>query len=126
MGGLGVKKTTKEVILDSKIIVICRGIHGRPLLDLVGALAEGGLDLVVVTFEQSAPECLERTANAIRAISDTFGSRVRPGAGTVLSTEQVKAARDAGAEYVISPNVDPDVIAAAKRAKLISIPGAMT
>ena len=48
------------------------------------------------------------------------------GAGTVLTREQVKAAADAGACYIISPNTDADVITYTKELGLVSIPGAMT
>ena len=49
-----------------------------------------------------------------------------PGAGTVLSPDQVRAAYEAGAKYIVSPNTDPAVIAETKRLGLISIPGALT
>ena len=48
------------------------------------------------------------------------------GAGTVLTKEQVKAAFDAGASYIISPNTNPEVIRYTKELGLVSIPGAMT
>jgi 2-dehydro-3-deoxyphosphogluconate aldolase/(4S)-4-hydroxy-2-oxoglutarate aldolase len=44
----------------------------------------------------------------------------------VLNSEQVVAAMNAGATYIISPNVDDDVIRLTKALKLVSIPGAMT
>ena len=49
-----------------------------------------------------------------------------PGAGTVLSPDQVRAAYEAGARYIVSPNTDPAVIAETKRLGLVSIPGALT
>ena len=48
------------------------------------------------------------------------------GAGTVLSRQQVDAARQAGAQYIISPNVNLGVIERTKELGLVSMPGAMT
>ena len=48
------------------------------------------------------------------------------GAGTVMTVEQVRQAAEAGAEYMISPNVDEEVIRETKRLGKVSIPGAMT
>ena len=48
------------------------------------------------------------------------------GAGTVMTVEQVRQAAEAGAEYMISPNVDEAVIGETKRLGKVSIPGAMT
>lgn len=48
------------------------------------------------------------------------------GAGTVLTREQVDAAKDAGAKYIISPNTDEEIIRYTKQLGLVSIPGAMT
>ena len=51
---------------------------------------------------------------------------VYAGAGTVTDTMLVQMANDAGAKYIISPNVDIDVIKKTKDLGLVSIPGAMT
>ena len=48
------------------------------------------------------------------------------GAGTVMTVEQVRQAAEAGAEYMISPNVDEEVTRETKRLGKVSIPGAMT
>ena len=51
---------------------------------------------------------------------------MRLGAGTVLTVEEVRAAYEAGAEYIISPGTDEEVMAETKRLGMLSIPGAMT
>ena len=48
------------------------------------------------------------------------------GAGTVLTQEQVRAAKAAGAEYIISPNTNVDIIHLTKELGMASIPGAMS
>lgn len=117
---------TLNFIQENKIITICRKVYQRPLLDLADALYAGGVKLMEVTFDQADPDCLKKTGEAISQLCQRFGDTMAFGAGTVLSTEQVDAAARAGARYIISPNVDPAVIARTKELGLVSIPGAMT
>lgn len=79
-----------------------------------------------VTFDQSDSDCIKKTTEAIQSLIKQFGMSMEIGAGTVLTKEQVKAAKDAGARYIISPNVDVEIIKYTKELGLISIPGAMT
>lgn len=109
-----------------KIICICRRVYGEELRRLAQAMYDGGIRLMEVTFDQADPDCCQKTAQAIRMVNEEFGGRMRFGAGTVLNREQVDAARDAGAEYIISPNTDAEVIGYTKKLGLVSIPGAMT
>lgn len=120
------KAAIGEFIEKNKVIAICRGTYGKQLIQLVSALKEGGVKLVEVTFDQGDPECLTKTSNAISSLVKEFGEEVRIGAGTVLSLEQVEAAYNAGAEYMISPNTNPEVIKRTKELNLISIPGAFS
>lgn len=120
------KEDICEFIEKNKVIAICRGTYGEDLINLVSALKEGGVKLVEVTFDQGDAECLTKTAEAISLLVKEFGEEVRIGAGTVLSIQQVQAAYQAGAEYIISPNTNPEVIKQTKELKLISIPGAFS
>ncbi len=117
---------TLDFISENKVICICRRLYGEDLMKLATALNEGGVKLIEVTFDQADPDCIARTGESIRALNKRFGEKMMFGAGTVLTVEQVKAAAEAGARYIISPNVDPDVIACTKELGLVSIPGAMT
>ena len=120
---------SKEVlqrILDGKIVAIVRGIDSSNIADLAKALADGGITCIEVTFDQSGPEKIQNTLDAISNIKRAMGDRVCVGAGTVMTVEQVRLAAEAGAEYMISPNTDPEVIYESKRLDKVSIPGAMT
>lgn len=114
-----------NLILEKKIIAICRGIYGNDLLELAASLSRGGISLIEVTFDQSDPENLTKTAEAIE-ILNTHRPEMQAGAGTVINLAQLKAAKAAGAGFIISPNTDTAVITATKEFNLISIPGAMT
>lgn len=117
---------TKNFILDNKVVVICRKVYGESLMRLAHALHDGGVKMIEVTFDQADPDCIAKTTEAIRSLQAEFQGAMRFGAGTVLTTEQVEAAAAAGAEYMISPNVNANVIRRTKELGLVSMPGAMT
>ncbi|MGX7196934.1 bifunctional 4-hydroxy-2-oxoglutarate aldolase/2-dehydro-3-deoxy-phosphogluconate aldolase [Enterococcus olivae] len=116
----------KEFIEEKKIIAIVRGTYGEELLELVTALEKGGVQLVEVTFDQGDENNLKKTPAAIASLVESFQGKVKVGAGTVVTVEQVEAAYHAGAEYIISPNTNSDVIKRTKELGLVSIPGALT
>lgn len=115
-----------EKILEGKIIAIVRGIPSTKIVGLAQALEKGGVNCIEVTFDQTSEEKAKDTLAAIRAIKDALGDKVCVGAGTVMSVEQVHQAVEAGAEYMISPNVNEAVIRETKKLDKVSIPGAMT
>ena len=117
---------TLDFISQNKVITISRRVYGEDLLKLADALYAGGIKMIEVTFDQADPDCIEKTGECIRALCDRFSDKMMFGAGTVLNAEQVEAAAKAGARYIISPNVDADVIAKTKELGLVSMPGAMT
>ena len=117
---------TKEIINENKVIAIARGVEPAEIADMAQALYNGGIKLVEVTFNQSSPTCIEDTTDSIKAIYDAMGDKMCVGAGTVMTVEQVQAAVDAGAKYIISPNTDREVIEETKKLGAISMPGAFT
>jgi len=117
--------TTEKYLSDSGIVAICRKVYGRELELLSDALYEGGVRLMEVTFDQSDPACLEKTAEAISLLCKRHEDMCI-GAGTVLNKAQVKAAYDAGGKYIVSPNTNVEVIKYTKELGMDSIPGAMT
>ena len=117
---------TLAFIESNKIITICRKVYGQDLENLAGALVPGNVKLIEVTFVQQDPDCIKNTTKAISTLCEKYGDSMMFGAGTVLTKEQVKAAADAGARYIISPNTDAEVITYTKELGLVSIPGAMT
>ena len=111
-----------DKILEDKIIAIVRGIPSSQIVSLAAALKKGGVTCMEVTFDQSSEEKAQDTLVAIRAIKEALGDRMCVGAGTVMTAEQVRQAVEAGAEYMISPNVDEEVIRETKRLDKVSIP----
>ena len=109
-----------------KLVVIARGIPTDVLLRAAEACAEAGVFFLESTFDHRLDDPIGENSAKIAALVREFAGRLRIGAGTVLTAEEARAARDAGAEYIISPDTDPDVIAETKRLGLASIPGAYT
>lgn len=120
------KMDSLALIKDAKLVVIARGVPDEAILDVAGALVNGGILLLEATFNQSLPDPLTANKHTIALLCRAMGRSLAIGAGTVLTVAQVQAACDAGASYIISPNTNPAVIAETKRLGLISIPGAMT
>jgi 2-dehydro-3-deoxyphosphogluconate aldolase/(4S)-4-hydroxy-2-oxoglutarate aldolase len=119
-------RDVKKFIIDNEIVAIIRGISSEKIVPTVQALTDGGIKCVEVTFNANDKEISKDTLKSIAMIKDTFGDDVSVGAGTVLTTENVKDAAKAGAEYIISPNTSRDVIYETKSLGLVSIPGAVT
>ena len=115
-----------EKIKQEKIIAIVRGMEVEQTVKIAQALYEGGVSLIEVTFNQKCPEKFHQTADSIRAIRETMGEKMLVGAGTVTSVELVEMAAEAGAMYMISPDMDKDVIRRTRELGLVSIPGAYT
>ena len=88
-------------------------------LPLADALIEGGLPVAELTF---------RTAAAAEVIAKI--AKERPGlvlgAGTVLTAENLRRAKDTGARFGVAPGLNPDVVAEAGRLGLPFIPGVIT
>ncbi|MGB5346488.1 MAG: bifunctional 4-hydroxy-2-oxoglutarate aldolase/2-dehydro-3-deoxy-phosphogluconate aldolase [Woeseia sp.] len=83
------------------------------------ALAAGGLTIVEVVFRTDrALECLKAVADQV--------PEVTAGAGTVLTADQARAALDHGAKFIVSPGLDDDIVAVAKKHKVPIYPGIMT
>lgn len=119
----------EEIIKDvesKKIIVIMRGFTDEQLLKSVEAMANGGIGLVEITFDQSGTVSNEQIAKSIRMLKDHFNDRVRIGAGTVMTEEQVQLAYEAGAEYIISPDCCESVIKKTRELGMVSMPGCFT
>ncbi|NMA21412.1 MAG: bifunctional 4-hydroxy-2-oxoglutarate aldolase/2-dehydro-3-deoxy-phosphogluconate aldolase [Lentisphaerae bacterium] len=115
-----------EFIRQEKFIVIARQIPEDRILHCAEAAVRADVKLLEVTFDPSDPETLEKTPRMLNSLRSRFEGVLRLGAGTVLNTEAVRAACQAGAEYLLSPNTDEKVVALARELGMLPIPGAYT
>jgi len=118
-------KDFRQSVLDTGIVAICRKVYGEDLMKLSDALYEGGVRLMEVTYDQSDPDCLRKTGEAISQLIARHED-MSFGAGTVITEAQVRATKDAGGEFIVSPNTNPAIIRLTKELGMGSIPGAMT
>ncbi|MBQ9065671.1 MAG: bifunctional 4-hydroxy-2-oxoglutarate aldolase/2-dehydro-3-deoxy-phosphogluconate aldolase [Blautia sp.] len=86
---------------------------------LAKALCEGGLPCAEVTFRTAAAE------EAIRIMSSEFPEML-VGAGTVLTTEQVDRAVNAGAKFIVSPGLNPKIVKYCQEKNIPITPGIQT
>jgi 2-dehydro-3-deoxyphosphogluconate aldolase/(4S)-4-hydroxy-2-oxoglutarate aldolase len=107
-------------VLDCGIVAVVRFSDPEPLVGVMEALAAGGVTVAEVTF--TVPNALD----VIRAAKRLFGDRVLLGAGTVLDSETARAALLAGAEFIVAPNTNVDVIKVCRRYDKLVMPGAFT
>jgi len=113
-------------IVKNKLIAIVRGMGEGRIVPVAKAIFAGGIRLLEVTFNQAEPGSFDATARSIGAVREAFGGDGFAGAGTVITLEQLKLAADAGAQFIVSPDTNLEIIEATRKLGLVSIPGAMT
>ena len=107
-----------------KIFAIIRGIEPEHIVPTVQALIDGGIRLLEVTFDYEGD--LSSTLDSVRQIRAHFADEVICGVGTATTQLQIHEAARAGAQFVVSPNTNSEVIGLTKQLGMVSIPGAYT
>lgn len=125
MGGEGVSGETvhdkvARRLASGRLIAVLRRVPPRRFDLVVDALVAAGVALAEVTWD--GPE----TAELLRRAIATSGEAMTWGMGTVTDPGQVEIARDAGAAYVVSPVLAPEVLLAARDAGLYTVLGAFS
>ncbi len=115
-----------EAVQEHRIVAALRGVPLEQMADVALALGAGGVKMLEITFNQSDADKIRNAQRAIGAVREAVGDTMLVGAGTVMSVSEVEAAKEAGAEYVLSPNLDQGVLQRAKELGMGAIPGAMT
>jgi 2-dehydro-3-deoxyphosphogluconate aldolase/(4S)-4-hydroxy-2-oxoglutarate aldolase len=107
-------------LCDKGIIAVVRAKSSEQLIDVAKALRSGGVDCIEITMT---------TPNALRVIADcrkSMGEAALIGVGSVLDAATARKAIQAGAQFIVAPVLDGDVIGAAHEAELPCVPGALT
>ncbi|MFZ0393006.1 MAG: bifunctional 4-hydroxy-2-oxoglutarate aldolase/2-dehydro-3-deoxy-phosphogluconate aldolase [Terracidiphilus sp.] len=113
-------ETTQETIERVGLIPVLRARNAAQAHAVVEAMIAGGVTVVEVTM--TVPGAID----VLRELKQRYGTRLLLGSGTVTIAKEAEATIEAGAEFVVSPSLHLDVIAATKAAGKLSIPGALT
>src|SRR5260370_39031785 len=107
-------------VLHGGIVAVVRAPDGARLVEVCRALADGGVTVVEITM--TVPEALE----VVRQVRRALGDRVLLGVGTILDAETARAALLAGAEYLVAPTLNLDVVRLCRRYDKLVMPGCFT
>ena len=114
------KDTQLATIRRTGIVAVIRSSSGDQLVDVCSAFLAGGVEVMEITFTvPQAHRVLERVA-------DKLGDKILLGAGTVLDSETARIALLAGAQFIVSPTVNLDIIRLCRRYDKLVMPGAFT
>jgi 2-dehydro-3-deoxyphosphogluconate aldolase/(4S)-4-hydroxy-2-oxoglutarate aldolase len=114
------KETHLRHVLDCGIVAVVRSQDSQQLVEVVRALADGGVTVAEITM--TVPGALD----VVRQVRQALGDKVLLGAGTILDPETARAALLAGAEYIVAPTVNLEVIKLCQRYDKLVMPGAFT
>jgi 2-dehydro-3-deoxyphosphogluconate aldolase/(4S)-4-hydroxy-2-oxoglutarate aldolase len=102
------------------IVPVIRAATVEEATRAVEAICAGGIPVVEITM--TVPDAI----SVIRGVAKQYGNKVLIGAGTVTTSEQAESCLGAGAEFLVSPGLASPVLATAKAAGKLAIPGALT
>lgn len=111
--------TFVEILQAERVVPVVAIDSPERAPELARALLAGGISLIEVTFRT------ERATEAIAAIRDEV-PQMRLCAGTVLTPEQAKTAIEAGAQAIVSPGTNAEVVRFCQEAKMPIMPGCAT
>ncbi|MCS7167150.1 MAG: bifunctional 2-keto-4-hydroxyglutarate aldolase/2-keto-3-deoxy-6-phosphogluconate aldolase [Gemmatales bacterium] len=114
------QETILRLLGETKIVAIVRSPTSAELVRVARALLEGGIRAIEVTF--TVPDAI----NVLRDIARELGEEVLLGAGTVLDEVTARSAILAGAQFIVAPNTNLEVIRTCRRYAKVAIPGAFT
>src|SRR5271169_6029588 len=114
------KEKSLALIREVGLIPIVRTPSADDAFRAAEAILSGGIAIAEITM--TVPDAL----HVLERVAKRFGDQVLLGAGTVLDAKSCEAAIAAGAEFIVTPSLEMEVIATAKRFSKPCFPGALT
>ncbi|MCD6472154.1 bifunctional 4-hydroxy-2-oxoglutarate aldolase/2-dehydro-3-deoxy-phosphogluconate aldolase [Candidatus Aerophobetes bacterium] len=114
------KASNFKILLNGGVVPVVRAKSTNDAMKIVYAIKEGGINTVEITMT------IPGAIGVMEEVAKKFGDEVLLGAGTVLDAETARTSILAGAEFVVSPCLNEDLIRICKRYAKMVIPGAMT
>jgi 2-dehydro-3-deoxyphosphogalactonate aldolase len=106
--------------LKRGLVAILRGVKPDEIAGIADALLEAGFEAIEIPLNSPDP------FHSIETLAKRAPSGALTGAGTVLTAADVKRLHDVGGNLLVTPNVDPEVIGAAAKLGMVSMPGVFT
>lgn len=108
-------------MMDTGIVAVLRAESSEQALKIAEAVRSGGIDLIEITL--TVPGAIE----VIKDLKESYpGGQILIGAGTVLDSETARLAILAGAEFIVSPILNLEMIRLCNRYQKICMPGCMS
>ncbi|MFH5822923.1 bifunctional 4-hydroxy-2-oxoglutarate aldolase/2-dehydro-3-deoxy-phosphogluconate aldolase [Georgenia sp. AZ-5] len=111
---------TSQALKETRVIAILRAVDAARAGDVVGVLVENGIRCLELTLTTRG------ALDVVQTLARNLPNGIDLGVGTVLTVEDVQRCADAGARFVVSPTVVPEVVAAASARGLAAYPGALS
>ena len=114
------KREVFNRMVTEGLIPVVRVSSAREAMDVADAIKEGGVSFIEITMS------VQGAIDVIKELTQKYKDEIIMGAGTVLDTETGRAALLAGAQFIVSPTLNLDLIQLAHRYSAVVIPGAAT
>lgn len=114
------KERFDNLLKESPIIAILRGITPGEVIDVCNTLYNHGIRVMEIPLNSPTP------FESIRIAAENFGDKMAIGAGTVLTVEDARKVKASGGTFCVSPNTDSEVIKEVKTLGMLSVPGFFT
>jgi 2-dehydro-3-deoxyphosphogalactonate aldolase len=99
------------------LVAILRGVRPEETADIVSALVDSGMTAIEIPLNSPEP------FRSIEIAAKRAPAGILIGAGTVLTPDDVARLHDVGGRLMVSPNVDPEIIASARARGMVTMPG---
>jgi 2-dehydro-3-deoxyphosphogluconate aldolase/(4S)-4-hydroxy-2-oxoglutarate aldolase len=114
------KKETLEQVKGLGLLAVIRGPTADLTLKMVEALVAGGVLGIEITY--STPDA----EGVVQTLSKMFGGRILLGMGTITKSEQASYAKNAGAQFLVSPVCEAKLLSSMNATNLLTMAGALT
>lgn len=109
-----------DIVLKEKIIAIVRGVNSDKIVNIARILSRSGIHLMEITCNTPGVDKM------IKQVSTESKNKVLLGAGTVITVELAELVIEAGAKYIIAPNLDKEIINYCRKRNIPIVPGVTT
>lgn len=107
-------------MIDEGVVPVVRVTSAQEAIDVSEAIKEGGISLIEITMS------VQGAIDVIKELTKKYKDEIIMGAGTILDPETARAALLAGAQFIVTPTLNLEVIQMAHRYSAVVVPGAMT